>query len=513
MNANQLMDAIGEVRGDYIRAAMETREYRSKRRLPKLLLIAAIVSLMVLLLGCAIAALNLRDLKIGEFIYTEPRYIDEEGNKIPATEKMRDVLSLQGIAGSPEYLAAQEWDPYEWDIIANRQEAILDDFKAPEAYQGYFIGNQEMQDKVDEICEKYNLKLLGSMAVTQSFEQDIFFESLGLSGLTKKDAKAVVEDGSGYFYECGNFKLEFWMTLTEENRWPHKILLSYLYKSKGYFDTVTLSVDDISDVEQRNHTLGDGTEVLIMNTGTTAWIFTDREEAFLSAGFGVTYEDENGTVTHMTKQDIEAVAEVLDFTVKPARPDMTAVKAKLAESEKVYLAEEEKKLESYVDPWVKNSYRELIESLLQDTSTEYTYGFADLDGDGTIELLIGDIAKIRDMEEDEKFCYTDSFTMKDGKTTLYFSGATATYLCENNRFVYVMKHPEPWYGMYTLGTGENKIEKYECLYYYGAEGKWFYNPDEEPWPQEVTEEVAMAILDSYVRIPLEMKPITEYPME
>ena len=513
MNANQLLDVIGEVKTEYLFAAMATGEKRPARRnVHKIVLIAAVVSLMVLLLGCAIVALNLQDLKLGEFTYTQPRYIDEEGNKIPATEKTKDVISLQGIVGSPEYMAAQEWNPYEWNIIAKESEQIEDNFDAPAEYDAYFIGNQEMQDKVDELCEKYGLKLLGPMALTQNFEQDIFFDSLGLPGLTRKDAKAIVEDGSGYFYECGNFKLEFWMTLEGEARWPHKLLVSYLYKTKGYFDTVTLSVEDVNSAEQWNYTLGDGTEVLIMNTGKSAWIFCDQEEAFLSAGFGVTYEDENGTVVSMTRQDIEAVAEVLDFTVKPARPDMTAVKAKLAESEKVYLAEE-KKLESYVDPWVKNSYRELIESLLQDTSTEYTYGFADLDGDGTIELLIGDVAIIRDMEEDEKFCYTDSFTMKDGKTTLYFSGATATYLCENNCFVYVMKHPEPCYGMYTLGTGENKIEKYECLYYYGAEGKWFYNPDGEPGPQEVTEEVAMAILDSYVRIPLEMKPITEYPME
>lgn len=502
MNANQLLDVIGEVKTEYLSAAMATKEKRPVRRNRRqLVLIAALVALMLMLIGCTVVMLSLQDLKLGEFTYTTPRYIDDEGNKIPATEKTRDILSLQGIAGSPEYLAAQEWDPYEWNIIKNAPEQIEDDFDAPEEYDGYFIGNQQMQNKVDELCEKYSLKLLGPMALTQSFEQDIFFESLGLSGLTKKDARAVVEDGSGYFYECGNFKLEFWMTLTEETRWPHEILVSYLYKTKGYFDTVTLSVEDINSTEQWNDTLADGTEVLIMNTGKNAWIFCEREDAFLSAGFNTTYEDDDGTITAMTKQDIEAVAEILDFTVKPASPDMAAVKVRLEESMKQHLAEEEAKKETWVNPFARDygSYADVISFMLEnaDEPENVYYGLWDLTGDGEAELLIG--------------C-ADSFgsakTVVDGKVeTLVSNGSDEGFvLCENRVFLY--QNGDYYY--FCKAEKPNELITVEYLEYDAWDECWY--TEHKGTRTKLTEEEAMAIMTSYPRVPLEMKPITEYPM-
>lgn len=504
MNANQLLDVIGEVKTEYLFAVMATKEKQAAgRNVHKIVLIAAIVSLMVLLLGCAIVALKLQDLKLGEFTYTQPRYIDEEGNKIPATEKTKDFISLQGIAGSPEYLAAQEWDPYEWNIIMNASEQIEDDFDAPEEYDGYFIGNQEMQDKVDELCEKYGLKLLGPMALTQKFEQDIFFDSLGLSGLTKKDAKAIVEDGSGYFYECGNFKLEFGMTLTEEAKWPHRLLVSYLYKTKGYFDTVTLAVEDVNSAEQWNYTLGDGTDVLIMNTGTTAWIFTDREDAFLSAGFVITYEDENGTVVSMTRQDIEAVAEVLDFTVKPARPDMTAVKAKLEASMKQHLAEEEARMETWVNPFARDygSYKDVITFMLEtaDEPENIYYGLWDLTGDGEAELLVGCAGS-----------FGSAKTVVSGKVeTLFSNGTNEGFLpCEDGVILY--QNGDHYYFCKAEMPGE--LATIDYLGYDAWDECWYREKRGEDGAT-ISEEEAVAIITSYARVPLEMKPITEYPMD
>lgn len=518
MNANQLLDVIGEVKTEYLSEALATKEKRPARRnVHRIVLIAAIVSLTVLLLGCAVVAWKLQDMKLGEFTYTEPRYIDEEGNKIPATEKTHDVLSLQGIAGSPEYMAAREWFSYEWEMIMNdaRQEGNLieNDFDAPEDYDAYLVGNQAMQDKIDEICAKYDLKLLGPIAVCQRYQRDIFFESLGISSLLKSGAEAVMDGGSGYFYANGNFKMEFWLTLTgDEAAYPHEILLSFNVKHKGYFDAVTIAVADADAVDQRHYTLADGTEILIVKSGGTAHIFCDREDAFLSAGFdiGDFYGESNDV---MTDRDIELVAEALDFSVKPSKPDMAAAREKLEASEAAWLAEEEKRQESYVDPWVKENYQELIESLRQDIDFEYTYGFADLNGDGAEELLIGNITMIRDAGEDEKSCFTDIFTMKDGKTTLYFTASAATYLCENNGLACISKVPNDWYGFYTTGENGEAWGKYEYLTYNNTEGKWFFGPEGEPWPREITEEEAVAIMDSYPRILMEMKPISEYPMD
>lgn len=511
MNANQLLDVIGEVRTEYLAAAVATKEKRpAGRNVHKIVLIAAIVSLMVLLLGCAVVAWKLQDMKMEEVTFTYPLYVDQEGAMIYSTEKVADIVSLQGMEDSPEYQAAREWFDYEWNVDRN---AIINDFDAPEDYDAYMVGNQEMQDKIDEICAKYGLKLLGPIAVCQRHERDIFFESLGIDGVLKPDAEANMDGGSGYFYANGNFKIEFDLTLTGgEVQYSHPISMSFNVKHKGYFDAVTITLADVDAAEQWNYSLADGTEVLIAKSGGVAHIFCDREDAFLTAGFdiGDFYGESNDV---MTDREIELVAEALDFAVKPQKPDMDTIRERLAKSQAAYLAEQEKLMESIVDPWVKNSYQELIETLLQDTSMEYTYGFADLDGDGVEELLVGNVLLIRDTGEDEKSCYTECFTIKDGKTTLYFSTSAATYLCENNSVISISKFPDIWYGLYTLGTGEDKVEKYESLSYRETDNKWFFNPGNEPWPREITEEEAMAILDSYVRIPLEMKPITEYPME
>ena len=78
------------------------------RRKMRPLLIAAIIALSVLLMGSAIVALNLQDMRIGEFSYTEDAYVDDFGNYVEATEIVLDVISLQGIKDSPNQLAAQE---------------------------------------------------------------------------------------------------------------------------------------------------------------------------------------------------------------------------------------------------------------------------------------------------------------------------------------------------------------------------------------------------------------------
>lgn len=64
----------------------------------KPLLIAALIGLMLFLMGCAWVVMKMQDLKIGhQEVQTEQESIQLE------------VLSLQGIEGTANYLANQEW--------------------------------------------------------------------------------------------------------------------------------------------------------------------------------------------------------------------------------------------------------------------------------------------------------------------------------------------------------------------------------------------------------------------
>lgn len=89
MNGRNLLVGLSYIDQKYIEESeMETIGIRGGKTLRRPLLIAALVALMLLLVGCAVVyVLSLQKLQIGEYQYTEPRYIDEAGNKVYATEK------------------------------------------------------------------------------------------------------------------------------------------------------------------------------------------------------------------------------------------------------------------------------------------------------------------------------------------------------------------------------------------------------------------------------------------
>ena len=66
-------------------------------------------------------------------------------------------LSVTGPEGSRNQLASQEWFDYKQTC-----DIAPENFNKPEAYADYMgIYSQEMLDKLDEICRKYDLKLAG----------------------------------------------------------------------------------------------------------------------------------------------------------------------------------------------------------------------------------------------------------------------------------------------------------------------------------------------------------------
>ena len=270
------------------------KETNMKRtNLRKTWLIAAVIGLMVFLMGCAVVLFTLQDMKIGEYTYTQSRYIDENGEKIPEKEITKDVISLQGIKGSLSQQAAQEWHEFEQSYDTDYtllNEADKNPIEVSRDYDAYFVYTQEMVDKVDEIAAKYGLELAGPIAGTMDYETDIFFDSLGLINLHREEAAIEVEYSSGYFYACGNFKSNFYITLTdEEAAWEHEILAEMRYCGKGYLDTVFAHISGVENYEQWTYKLSDGREVLIVTGDDHAIILCDTEEAFISVLFQTTY--------------------------------------------------------------------------------------------------------------------------------------------------------------------------------------------------------------------------------
>ena len=158
MNANEILDMIGDAKGTYL---WETQKYRDgtagAKPLPlprrRLWLVAAVIGLMLLLVGCTVAyMLRLQDLKVAEYRPTTPTVYDENGDVISLpTLPQRTQITLQGA--NQEALAewnsfCRDYDPDGAIVTANDNNEL----GIPNPYYiPYGCYSWEMVNKLDEI--------------------------------------------------------------------------------------------------------------------------------------------------------------------------------------------------------------------------------------------------------------------------------------------------------------------------------------------------------------------------
>lgn len=481
-----------------------------KRTMKRPMLIAAVIALMLFLMGCALAVLRLSDLKIGEEAYTQhPLYL-EDGTKTAATEKIREIISLQGVAESKNQQAAKEWYDFIQSYDQDRSQFnSSENFTKPAAYDAYWVYSQEMVDKVDEICGKYDLKLEGQGALLLTQAQDRLSEILGIDGILKKDAAEQAEYLGGRFYECGNFNLDYRVTL--EGKQPVRV--AYSYADKAYFSSLYTVIEEPDSAQEWNYTTADGTDLLLVKDVDYGYIFCDREDAFLHITLGGKLEE----VPDITREEMEQLAEVLDYTLKPNKVENMASLA--AELDELYRTpvpvdpeEEAIRKAEYEAHERHDSFADLIADMRDNEDyfinhcnlafenfwDTMEYCLMDADGDGTEDLILGRNGNIIEI-----------WTMKDGKTAKLFGTYPQGYLCEGNVFeLAVLEDGSQYHSYIDLKT----IRNLERVSYYPSEGIWWHEKGNDR--KEITEEEAFAIMNSYVHVELpEMKSVKEFPMK
>lgn len=478
-----------------------------KHRPKKPLLIAAAIGLMLLLMGCAaVTLLHLNELKIGEYTYTQyPRY-EEDGTTTPAAEKAQSILSLQGVAGSPNQQAAKEWFDF---IQADDPGESAPAFIAPDDYDAYGVTTQGQMDKVAEICEKYGLKPAGKGALLLTQAQDRMEEILGISGIFTEDAPAQATYVGGRFYACGNFNLDYRVSV----QGLPEISLGYSYGDKAYFSTARLALEEGEPVQEWNYTTRQGANLLLVKTADRGYLFCDREDAFLQITLGSGLEP----LPEMTRAEMEEVAEVLDYALKPQKPgDMQ----KLAEElEQLYSAltpvddeEAARRQAEYALHQQHDSFGALIADIRENEAyfTTYCgiiyddfqetmeYCLMDANGDGEEDLLLGRDGNVSAI-----------WTMQDGKTHALCGCWAQGHLCQGYVYEFSVQEDGGHFHSYTdLRTGEDLGQ----VSYQPCDGIWYFQ--QEAQRKAISEAEAFAFMDSHTRIPLpEMKPVTEFPMD
>lgn len=507
MNANEILDMIGDAKGTYL---WETQKYRDgtagAKPLPRrrLWLVAAVIGLMLLLVGCTVAyVLRLQDLKVAEYRPTTPTVYDENGDVISLpTLAPRTQITLQGA--NQEALAewnsfCRDYDPDGAIVTANDNNEL----GIPNPYYiPYGCYSQEMVDKLDEIVQKYDLKLLSPDVGFQSYESSVLFSSLGIDGVFHGD----VEYLSGYFYPEGTFKIEL-LFRPDTDQWPYKDnSASYYYSVKEYFDPVYYEVADLENCTQWNYTRSDGRTVLLVMNDEWARIIADLQDALVTVSFASSKWD-GGNKVQMTQSALEQISEQFDFSIQPHPADMTKVDALMEAARAAYEAERAAAAENLYT----KGYEQYIQQKLEKAAAHSTrmrdglfYALCDLNGDGVMELLSGGKASLWEI-----------LSMRDGKSYQYADcekisslAALQFTVCENHVLELERirdNSAEIWYYFRAEAEGLTYLEGLEK-----NEDTWYslpVSPTEGPDAEvrtEITEQQAQAIIASYV--PLETQP-------
>ena len=229
LNREELFAAIGEIDDELVLPVLERLEEERER--PRLRVTRKAVR--VALIAAAIAALLAATAAASGVLGLKSRLVPAETpaeTADPRLPERRDHISLNGLAGSDEYLACSEWlsfcDYYEEQMAreclaaGKEAEAWKDSFHS-------FAGNQAEKDicriygawdetmfkRLTEISDRYDLRLLTD--ITYAPSQSYLFETTGLSPYIRGVEHYDYNLGS-FLFEDGSFKDESTLSVNGE---------------------------------------------------------------------------------------------------------------------------------------------------------------------------------------------------------------------------------------------------------------------------------------------------------
>ena len=512
MKAIDLLVGFGRVKDSYVISAEEFRQGKKEAQIKrlstrKMWLIAAVIALMLLLVGCAVIHfLRMQDMKVGEYSFYVPTEYDENGNVIPVeTQEPITLLSLQGT--NMEALA--EWlaftNSYDQDgTILIEADGTGSEWELPDNYHlTYGCYSQEMVDKLDEIVNKYHLKLLSSYIPLNYYESSVLLNSLGLKGLVKTDPDVQVEYGDGDFHIEGTFTLNMEISLDMGDWSWEQGSASYRYSLKDYFDPLTGSMLESHDYTQWDYTRKDGKKVLLVLNEGTARIYADLPKAFISI-----YLDPvicvDGNEVSMTQEALQQLAELFDLSIEPQPTTMEQVEKYKAEAQAQYEADRAASRAEH-EAMYAAGYKEFVEYRLGTVPNpeNVSYVLYDVNGDGVEELIINSL---------------DILSMKDGQSYKYFDLTnTGVFIgrfqpCEGNVFE-VYCEDLGMYQHYFYQANAESASFITGVSHDASNGAWYLHSKDGAYTEnrkQITEEEAQKILDSYTRVEFRWLPLKRF---
>ncbi len=187
------------------------------------------------------------------------------------TTEQQNILVL-AVPESPEWKAQQEWFQYctFYERSYQYEEGILmeDELFKQGDTEGRFSGSMEnygvytldMAEKLNELCEKYNLQLLGERVYYESYEEAM--ENLGVESFI----------ADGYQLDSVNFRAfkgSNWggsFDLLDDNEKVLSKDVSVSVNKQGFLDNYPMNMGDLSNFDEWNYTNQNGEVVdVVMN--------------------------------------------------------------------------------------------------------------------------------------------------------------------------------------------------------------------------------------------------------
>ena len=333
MTSMQLFQGFSGVDAELLASAEQPPVRKQAPAGKRIWLIAAVVALAALLVGCAAYyALSMKRVKIGESAeQRDYTLVDGVYEKDPHTVST-NILTLSGLEGSNAYKACADYYAFQEEYDRN-MERMIEAGTLPEDFWDTYADT--MDAKAAELAEQYHLKPTGNLLSFRTTRN--LCDALGVERFTQTGQALRAEINGGSCYDSGNFQLDMGFTFPEDQGYEVVYTPGVLrWNRLDSFSRDYVTLVDSGDWVERNYTTAAGSTVLILQSPSQelGYILCDRGEALMSLQLNVNIEllsEDGGVVSaeyqHMTDRQIDMIADSIDFTVQPKLPTQADVDA------------------------------------------------------------------------------------------------------------------------------------------------------------------------------------------
>ena len=297
----------------------------TKRGFRRPLLVAALIAMMLLLVGCAVVyVLKMERLKIAEAT-SQRAYSLVDGIYVEDPHTVNtSTLTLAGLEGSNAYKANKEYYTYKRE----RREELLQmgvQGKLPKGYWSSTAYQDDLNRKAQELAEQYGLKPEGSLLEFRTVRN--LCDALCVERFVRESEFISADIIGGACYDSGNFQLSIDFRFPDDQGYEVISTNGTLHWNRtDSFSRDYVTIEESGDWSEWNYITKSGTEVLILYSPSqeASYIICDRGEALMSLEIVGNIEllsEIDGVVSaeykRMTKQQLEMVADTIDFSIQP----------------------------------------------------------------------------------------------------------------------------------------------------------------------------------------------------